>query len=325
MTTLRNSILATLAYYDIFEYPLGADEVFRFLINPVRLGGSPEEPVIKSNHVTAELDKLANVGIIGKKNGFYFLKGKEKLCKVRTRRQQIAERKWKKFLRMVKFLSLAPYLRGVFASGSMALNNTDDKSDFDVLIITRSGRLYTCRFFLWLITSILGVRRKKDERIAPDKLCFNHYITEDGLHIPHESIFNAQTYINLKPMLIDMELRNKFYSNNLWIRNYMYDFKPGPFPKNSSGFVLFKFFAGILELVFNSFLGDVLEGRLKKIQQRKIKENPVTYQGGGRIVYNDRELEFHPFSFEKNVIEKYNISLRDFGINIKEKDSGLLF
>ena len=229
---------------------------------------------------------------------------------------------------MVKFLALAPYLRGVFASGSLALGNTDEESDFDVLIIAQSGRLYTCRLFLWLITSVLGVRRKKHEKVAPDKFCFNHFITDRSLQIKHESLFNAQTYANLKPAMIERDLVERFYDANLWINNYLYNFKPKKklVEKSVNPGRIFLSVAGFFEFILNSDLGDFFEDLVKKIQQNKIKTNPVTYESGGRIVFNDYELEFHPRSFEKFVLEKYNQNLNKLGVvtYIKEKDSGLL-
>lgn len=328
MGYLRNSILVTIIYYDIFDYPLTLVEVYKYLVNPGRLskiqGGIGE---IKLSAIIDELDKLVDSGIISQNNGFYSLGGRTDLYEVRIERDKISARKWKKFLWMVRSLSLAPYLRGVFASGSMAIDNTTEESDFDVLVIARSGRLYTCRFFLWVITSILGIRRKKNQKVAPDKLCFNHYITDDNLYINHESIFNAQTYINLKPVMIEPEIFYKFYTENLWLNNYAYNFHPqknfvGRSAKPSSMFLVL---AKTVESVIDSFPGDTAERFFKYFQQKRIKSDPVIHESGGRIIFTDQELEFHPHSFERVVIEKYKSNLQRFGIvpYIDEKDSGL--
>ena len=328
-TFLRNSILATLAYYDIFDYPLTHSEIYSNLINPGRItmikSGIGE---IDVNYTSEELKKLVTSKIIGEKEGFYFLAGRGELYDARIVAKRISDQKWTKFLKLIKFLALSPYLRGVFASGSLALGNTDEKSDFDVLVISQSGRLYTCRLFLWLISSFLGARRKKHEKIAPDKLCFNHYITDESLQIKHESLFNAQTYANLKPAIIESEMVGRFYDSNLWINNYLYNFRP-QIDSDSRSIKPLKFFilvASVFEFVLNSSFGDSFEKFVRKIQQNKIKNNPVTYEPGGRIVFTDQELEFHPHSFEKFVIEKYNQNLNKLGVvpYIKETDSGLL-
>ena len=130
MTYLRSSILATIVYYDVFDYPLTLLEVYKYLVNPGRISRITEGlGEIDLNEAAEELDKLLNSRIIGQKNGFYFLSDREGLYELRMKRDKISAQKWKKFLSMAKFLALAPYLRGIFISGSMAINNTDEKSD----------------------------------------------------------------------------------------------------------------------------------------------------------------------------------------------------
>src|SRR3989344_6275256 len=266
MTYLRNSIIATVVYHDTFNYPLTLLEVFKYLINPGRLmriaDGLGE---IKLDEVSEELDRLIKSGILAEKNGFYFLNGRDDLYDLRIERQKIADKKWKKFLKLTKFLALTPFLRGFFASGSMALGNADKESDFDVLIIAKTGRLYVCRSFLWLISSLLGVRRKRFDKRAPNKFCFNHYITDSNLYLSHESLYNAQSYAVLKPVFIDDDLWTRFYSDNVWINNYLYNFHPHKdFAKRSiSGSKFLKTAARVIELLLNSFLGDWIEAGLR--------------------------------------------------------------
>lgn len=328
MAYLRNSILATVIYYDIFDYPLTLFEVYKYMINPARLVRIDKGiGDVGLSEVIEELDRLIASKIISSKNGFYFLNSRSELYDLRIERQKVADQKWKKFLKFVRYLALTPYLKGIFASGSMAINNTDEKSDFDVLIIAKSGRLYICRFFLWAISSLIGARRKKYEKVAPDKLCFNHYIVDDNLYIPHESIFNAQTYVNLKPVMIDSGLVDDFYNANSWLNNYVYNFQPQKeFVRRSvKAPVVFKLIAKTLEFIVSMLGINQIETILKRFQQERIKKDPATYSSGGRVVFTDKELEFHPQSFEKVVIEKYNRNLIKIGIisYVKETDSGL--
>src|SRR3990167_454351 len=153
-TYLHNSILATLIYYDILDFPLTLFEVNKYLINPNRLSGNPILEIISLGQVADELDKLVNGGFVGSKNGFYFLPGRDALYELRIEREKIAAQKWKKFLRIAKWFQAVPYLRAILASGSLAINNTGHESDFDVLSVTKSGRLYTCRILLSFAASL---------------------------------------------------------------------------------------------------------------------------------------------------------------------------
>ena len=147
------------------------------------------------------------------------------------------------------------------------------------------------------------------------------------MNIRHESLYNAQTYANLKPVLAGNEIFNRFYAENIWLNKYIYNFKPADkfiLRSVAPNYVL----AGIGkfgEFILSSPLGDKLEDWAKKYQQKRIRENPVTYEPGGRVVFTDNELEFHPQSFETFAIDKYNRGLKQLGIIplIEEKDSGL--
>lgn len=327
MLDLRSPILATLAYYNILDVPLTLFEVHKFLVNPARLTATPVQESITLGQIDEELQTLVKLGTVQTKNGFYFLPGRQELYEIRIEREKIAAQKWKKFLKIAHWFQAVPYLRGMLASGSMALGNTDNESDFDVLVIAQTGRLYTGRVFLSLLASLFGARRKRFDKTAPDKFCFNHYITDESLAIRHESLYNAQTYIHLKPVLIADDLFENFYAANLWLNKYVYNFRPANvFVRRSvKPSIALRSAAVLGEFFLNNKLGDLLEESLKKYQHRRIKSNPVTHEKGGRIVFNDGELEFHPHSFEAKAIDRYNRSLRDFGIvpTEEEKDSGL--
>lgn len=325
MENLKNAILATVVYYDVFDFPLMQSEIFRYLINPKRLSDAGVGEITHEDIATA-LDELVFDGhLLGCEDArrrFYFLAGRGHTISLRVEREKIAAQKWKKFLRIAKWFRAVPYLKGVFASGSLALNNTTKDSDFDVLVIAKSSRLYTCRMFLSLVASLFNARRKRYEKKAPDKFCFNHYITDESLNIKHESLFNAQTYINLKPIFAHDSLLEKFYMENSWLNDYLFKVQPQRFSEVEP----FNFIFKLLELILNSKIGDWIETVFKNYQQKRIRENPATYQSSGRIIFTSQELEFHPRSFEAHAITRYNQTLKRFNIPqlSDEKDSGLL-
>jgi len=327
---LRESILATIVYYDILNFPLTLFEIKKFLIHPARLRpaaqSSVEAPPSLSD-IQKEIDGLAAAKKVVQQNGFYFLNGRNNLCVQRAEKEKISAQKWKKLLKAARWFAAVPYLRGIFVGGSMAINNTAEEGDFDILAVARVGRLYTCRLFLSLAASLFGARRKRFDKVAPDKFCFNHYIVDTVPGIEHQSLFNAQSYASLTPILAGEELFEKFYGANEWIQNFILSFEPSGkfvFKKIKPNPILAET-AKIGEAVFNSVFGGWLEKILKSVQQRRIRKNPVTYESGGRVVFSDSELEFHPRSFEKTLVEQYNRGLKRTGILTaeQERDSGL--
>src|SRR3989344_2853292 len=150
MDNLKSSILATVAYYDIIDFPLKSEEVYKYLINPGRIS-ILNKPIddFEQDDVAKQLENLVKLNFVGSWEGYYFLKGREGICLKRLEREGIAQAKWKKFLNVSRWLQSVPYVRGIFASGSMAMNNTSEDSDFDVLIIAKPGRIYTARLLLF--------------------------------------------------------------------------------------------------------------------------------------------------------------------------------
>ncbi|MBI4158457.1 MAG: hypothetical protein HY505_02470 [Candidatus Yanofskybacteria bacterium] len=325
---LRNSIYATILYYDSFNFPLTLAEIYKYLVNPKRLtlnyAAVSNEVNVEAFDIAVELENMARVGLIGHKNGFYFMLGRDDLYERRIEKDKLSNKKWKKFLAITKYLQLAPYLRTVFASGSLAANNPELKSDFDVLVIIKSGRLYTGRLFLWLISSALGVRRGRFDVVAPDKICFNHYLTDDNLEFSHRGLYIAQSLANLRPVIISAGVLEKFIASNKWANSFCYNFRQtGSYRSIKSDKILLALARGG-EMALNNIFGDLLEKMLRSFQQKRIKKNPATYESGGRVIFTDKELEFHPRSFEKVVIDNYNNGLKKFGVSgATEKDSGL--
>ncbi len=323
---LKNSILATVAYYDSLDITLTPLEIFQFLVNPKRWGESFERQPQLINVINL-CDELVSVGRLVERNGYFMFPGRQDLYERRIEREKISAQKWKKLLRLAWWFQAIPFLRGMFASGSLALEGAGEKSDFDVLVITNAKRLYTCRLLLSGLASLMGARRTWKDRVAPDKFCLNHYITDSSLHIPHHSLFNAQAYANLKPVFAVVGLADKFYKENLWIGEYLI-VKPSvsaTINRNVRLSKILELFSRTVEFILNSWIGDWVENRARTYQQKRIIRNPVTHEPGGRTVWSDAELEFHPHSAEKNILERYNRIVADLGTlwRYEEKDSGL--
>ncbi|MBI2669925.1 MAG: hypothetical protein HYX20_02190 [Candidatus Yanofskybacteria bacterium] len=329
MSEFKKNILATLTYYDVFDFPLKMEEVFNYLINFQHLGISLLSTVYcPLSTVSRELDQLILEGVIGLREGYYFLFDREYLVPLRIKREKIAQRKWQITKRAVWWLHLVPYVKVVFASGSLAMRNMDELSDLDVLVIIKHGRIWLTRFFITGLLSLLRVRRRGNDKIAPNKICLNHYITDKSLSIPHKSIYNAQTYANLVPIFVsDSELIDDFKKANGWVLDYVCEWdienKEVELRLRSS---TSQFLVKLTEWLLDNFgIARVLEKWFGHYQSRRIAHNPVSHQTGGRVIFTDEQLEFHPHSIEMRIIKDYNermlkLNLPQLAI---EKDSGL--
>jgi hypothetical protein len=77
-SVLERAILETLAYSDVFDYPLRLDELHRYLTVAVSL---PEL-----------VDCLPQCEKINTRDGYYFLKGREEIIQLRGQKEQTSRR-----------------------------------------------------------------------------------------------------------------------------------------------------------------------------------------------------------------------------------------
>ncbi len=316
----RNNVLATLAYYDVFDFPLKEEEVFKFLFNFEHLSASGDGRAPDLGEIKAELETLKSNGAVNFYDGFYFLFDRDYLIPLRLRREKIANKKWKKIYRAVWWLKFLPYVKVVFASGSLAMSNAEELGDLDILVVVKHGRIWLSRLLISGLLSLIGIRRRYNQKIAPDKICLNHYITNKSLLIPYKSIYTAQTYINLKPVFVsDPQIIAEFYKANSWLANFVLNFNISSRRHEGKKILGRNFLAKIKstawEMILNSKLGDWLEDWAKRWQIKRIEKHKKQDPPGGRVIYTDEQLEFHPGSVEKEIIEKYNQRLIALGLD----------
>ncbi len=307
----RNNILATLAYYDVFDFPLKEEEIFKFLFNFEHISASGGGQAPDFGEFKTELETLRNDGTVNFYGGFYFLFGRDYLVPLRLRREKIAKKKWKKVFRAARWLKFLPYIRAVFASGSLAMSNAEELGDLDILVVVKRGRIWLSRLLVSGLMSLIGMRRKYNQKIAPDKICLNHYITDKSLLIPYKSVYTAQTYVNLRPVFVsNPEIVAEFYKANSWLGEYVLNFEAEKLAAEKINMAtghnfLTKIKSGAGELILNTKLGSWLEKRAKRWQIKRIEKHRKQDPPGGRVVYNDDCLEFHPGSVENEIIGNY--------------------
>ena len=332
---IEKSILATIVYYDCLTMTLTTFEVWSRLIRPLS-----ERPIsyklnpksFSLSDVVFSLEESTYLkGYIAQKNGFWFLKGREKLISTRIEAMKESEEKLKRLFLWRWVFLLTPFVKGAFVSGSVAGGWVREESDIDILVVVKGGRIWTARLFLTLFMSILGIRRHGN--LIANQICLNHYINENSLEIPLKSLYNAHTYINLIPLVDRAGTFKRFFKKNSWIQRYfwqketlgnrneyIYQFPARQFLER---FALLD--RGLDEVVCSGFLGDLFERGAKVIQLYLIRRNPLTGKVGGRVQADDSQLEFHPESKEKIILSRYNKKLQQLGLTefYPEKDSGL--
>jgi len=331
---LEKTIIATLAYGEVKKWPMTFWEIFRYLINPGRIDKKPKNHIIHKKidfeSMHKSLDVLQKQGIVGEEDGFYFLKKANfgaTILKTRIKQDKIADEKIKKIVHIAKYLQVFPWTKGFFLSGSLVFGWARPESDIDLLIVVKAGHIWTVRFFLSGLLFLL--RLKRSNQNIQDRLCLNHFIGDQSLKIPLYSLYNAATYARLVPLYIDEGVLMNFFKRNSWVKQYLawgYGKYFDDLRRQKKSF-LQKLCNDIIETLFWFIgLGSSLENILSALQIRHIKKDPLIYKKGGRIVASKMQIEFHPKSPEKKMLEGYNNNLESLNLFDfeREKDSGLI-
>jgi len=332
MSILEKSILSTIVYYDVLGLPLTNLEVYKYLIKNQKPKTKYQKyPSIGFIDVKTALEDGHMLGeYLDQKNGFHFLKGRDSIVKQRITREKTIQEKWKGCKWTIKLLGGISFVRMVGLSGSMAVGNASKASDIDLLIIVKIGRIWTARLLVTILLSILGKRRYG--RFIKNRICLNHYITDKSLKINFPSLYNAQTYVHLFPVLGDKDLFDCFQRENSWIKNWVLFYPHVGNLKYLKPSLFFKSFARLGELVLSGTWGNFIERTFAQWQKKIMNRSQTStnllksdFNKLGRITVDDTQLEFHPNSPEAWIIDGYNKKMMDLGFSemAKEKDSGL--
>lgn len=174
---LEKSILATVAYFDVFDYPLTTFELARLLL--ARSQGQ---------HSLADVQKTLDEGLllqraIRRAHGFCCARGRESLRARRHSRFLFAQEKYKQASWVMRALAAMPYVRALFVCNSLALENTAEASDVDLVVITEQGGVWWARLFCLLFLSLLG--RRPGLRSRKAKICLSVFVDEARLNLAH--------------------------------------------------------------------------------------------------------------------------------------------
>ncbi|WP_276481977.1 hypothetical protein [Paraflavitalea pollutisoli] len=199
---LEASILRTLAWFDLFRYPITANELLYFLDRPA----TPD--ALKKS--LTQLQASRQVYMLG---GFYALHNDPALVIRRRKGNEKATRMLRKAYRIGRLLYCFPFVRAVCISGSLSKCFADEQADIDFFIVTSANRL-------WIARTAMHVLKKLSYCWGGQhSFCMNFYIDEQALEIPEQNYFTAIEMITLLPVCGEATTNNMMAANS-WIQQY---------------------------------------------------------------------------------------------------------
>ena len=189
-------------YHDLFDFPLDFSEMIRWSAG---------------KKCPAPNDKCQ----IFNKNGFLFVEGKEGIIYKRVLRRRISAKKLEIAKRAAGVLSIVPGIKMVAVTGSLAMGNSTDDSDIDFMIITKKGRLWTTRFFTYLLVGLFGIQKRRPmDKIQKDKLCMNVWLDESDMVWRERNVYSAHEIGQILPLVNKNSTYEKLLYKNRWILDF---------------------------------------------------------------------------------------------------------
>lgn len=291
-------ILSTICYYDALDCPLTSFEIWKYLTKTDPEAESHEAGLAE---ILSGLDQLVRRGVVRTTHGFYFLPERENLVGRRLAGNRRTIEKIKRLRRVAYWLCMVPFVRMVLVTGKLALKQSSPRSDWDVLIAIKSGRLWTGRTLVTAFLQLIGKRRHHD--LIRNRVCLNHFITDGFLEICQQDFFAAHEYHWTFP-LCGQNLFRQFRLKNRWIRRYKPNYRPDEV-RDRRTWEDSKLRDRIRDWGEKLFDFEALENWLRRIERQKIRNNPKTLRPGSIIEANDVTLVFLPDPRGPKVFERF--------------------
>ena len=262
MSDIKKNILTTLAYFDLFNYPLTIDEIALYL--PVKCETCQFEYALKClviDRLVFHMDK------------FYCLKNDYFLIERRLNGNARALPMISTARKVSNLLIRFPFVRGIAISGSLSKNFAEEDSDIDLFIITAKNKLWIARTFMHCLKKLTFLVNKEDY------FCMNYYIDEQQLQIREKNFYTAIEIATLIPLHGDNTFEH-FYVANHWTRNFL----PNKYMRLSTAKALKpSYLKKMVETLFNNAAGNAFDNMLMKITAKrwlkKVGQNKLNAKG----------------------------------------------
>jgi hypothetical protein len=197
--TLERAILETLAYSDIFEYPLRMNELHCYLPLHADAEWLPQTIEVMS-------------GRVGKKDDYYFLVGREIIVEIRKHRESHSQKLFQLALKYGKIIGALPFIRMAALTGSLAVMNSSNDADFDYMLVAAPGRVWIARAFSLLLNRMT--------KLFGYTLCPNLIISENALIWSRRDLYSARELCQMIP-ISGLDVYGKLMRANEWVRDFL--------------------------------------------------------------------------------------------------------
>lgn len=294
------AILQTVLYADVFNYPLTASEIHRYLIGEA-LSLDAVQATLASSPWLA--------GRVARAGGFYMAADRENLATLRDSRAASAARLWPAARRYGNLIARLPFVRMVAVTGALAMDNVEADDDIDYLLVTAPGRVWLARALTILVVRLA--------RLAGANLCPNYVLAETSLQLDERDLFVAHELAQMVP-LAGLAVYWQMRAANGWAANYLPNAVSAPVasdcgakgnrlePDTGPG-------GRWLEWPLSGRLGDALEGWERRRKLKKFQAQ--LHQPRSAAVLDESHVKGHFDDYGRFALESYERRCAEYFIS----------
>lgn len=198
LAPLERAILSTVAYRDVFGFPVTLDETHRYLHYVAATRAS----------VAEGLAALQRSSLVVADENYFSLRGREPLFAQRRARLVHARCLWTHAYKYARALATIPTVKMVGVTGSLACDNTTEDADIDFMLVLEPGTL-------WRTRALTNTVVLMDNRLG-GRLCVNYFLTERALGLKCRDLYIAQELAQMVP-LYGLETYEALRTANAWV------------------------------------------------------------------------------------------------------------
>jgi hypothetical protein len=288
---LEKSIIKTIAYFDVFNFPLTTLELWKWLYRP------------REKYTLQQVREILDTsswlkGRLSLQEGFFSLKNRDNIYLLRKQNNNWAERKFQKTVRIVKIFSFLPFVKMVAVCNNLSYSNSREASDIDLFVVSKKNKIWLARFFCLLILKILDLRPKEEDR--RDKFCLSFFIDENYLNMKsvmlgQHDVHFVYWFSQFLPIYDPEKLYEKLLVANSWQADYLPNFYASEFINKVEPALLSKSVAKIINfLVQPPVIANWLYNKARLFQVKIIGRNLLAMVNiDTRVIINEQMLKFH--------------------------------
>ncbi len=205
MTSLDQTVAATIQYARFFDYDLSLTDLHQRLISPHIISKKQLKDFINQ---APQLKKHIH----------------SQLTPKRQKRTKISQKKLKVAQRLTSFIKHIPTINLIAATGSIAVNNARPQDDIDILIVTTPHTLWITRPFVFIITKLFFSRRRPQKTaITSNDICNNLWLDSLGLSVPEpkRNLYTAHEILQVRPLFDRHNTHQQLLSQNSWVKKHL--------------------------------------------------------------------------------------------------------